>query len=571
MARVLIVDADPAVQRSMAASLEASGHNCDIADNPESAKAMLAASDIDLVLLAMDMPGKAGFEVLAIVATDAPDAAVVIMTKVGDHDSAAVALGSDAYGYVVKPFGAEIEIAVINALKRRDLERERTALLQELREKVSERSIALREVSIELARAVEDNELTEKESWERLKRTVSLRDDETGKHIERVGWITRLVADRMELSEAASAHLGMASALHDVGKIGIPDVLLLKPGLLTPEERAIVQQHSEIGYRMLSGSRSPVVSLGATIALTHHERWDGGGYPRGLVGEATPIEARITSVVDTFDAMTHRRVYRTASTVEQAVEVLTAERGKQFDADVVDALLGALDDIVIILEEHPDEEETRIRVLLAGDQPVFAETLISVFAGKEDILVVGTAGTIEDATRITREVQPDVVVLDSSLPGGAHVEAITLIKAERPATKIVCLPASDDPESLAEAIQAGCAGYLEPGGAKDQVADAIRIVHAGESIVPREKLPSLLRHVSPTRRGLGYAISDREREVLALLAEGLSTEEIAEALVLSLHTVRNHIQRIMGKLEAHSRLEAVTTAVREGVIRLTAA
>jgi putative two-component system response regulator len=527
----------------------------------------LASSEFDLLLLDIRMHGDSGFEVLDIVTADAPEMAIVLLTGVDDPYSAAAALETEAYGYLVKPFGPhEIEIAVRNALARRDLEQERKVHLHELGKKVSERTVALREVSQELARATQDSQLAERETWQRLQTAVHLRDDETGKHIERVGWIANLLAARIGLSEDVRQHLGMAAALHDVGKIGIPDLLLLKPGPLTSEEYAIVQQHAEIGYRMLAGSPSPVVSLGATIALTHHERWDGEGYPRGMAGTETPIESRITSVVDAFDAMTHKRVYRGASTVEEAVEELVAERGKQFDGDIVDVMVGAIDEVVVILDENPDEEESPIRVLLVGDRRQFDKVLMSFLVGKEDILAVGTADTMEEARRLTRGLKPEVVLLDEALPDGTEVEAIRLIKAEHPPAKILMLTDAGDPRTLSGAIQAGGAGYLLKGKDPGTIVDAIRVIHSGESIVPRDELPALLRGFTRTRRGLGSAISAREREVLQLLAEGLSTEEIAERLVLSMHTIRNHIQRVMGKLNAHSRLEAVTTAVREGVV-----
>jgi putative two-component system response regulator len=566
MARILIVNNDESVGASVSGVCEQEGHFCASARDAEGARRELAASEFDLVLLDLDMRDEAGPEILEVLVADAPDTAVVVVAAADDADSGAL-LRQGTYGFLVKPFGKhEIEVAIHNALERLALERERVALRKELEEKVSDRAIAVRQVSLELARARGKSLLAERETWQRLQAAVSLRDDETGKHIERVGWIAQLVGQRLGYPNPAD--LGMAAVLHDVGKIGVPDLLLLKPGPLTPEEVPVVQKHAEIGYRMLSNSRSAVVSLGAMIALSHHERWDGGGYPRGLAGLTIPIEARITSVVDAFDAMTHRRVYRLASTVEEALEELTAQRGKQFDPDVVDALRDSIDEVVVVLEEHPDEEETRIRVLLVGGEQMFAEALINFLAGRDDVLVVGTATTIEESARITRELRPDVVVLDSALPDRTAVQTTSLIKAERPASKVVWLTGSDDPATLSEAIQAGCAGYLQKGDSLGEVVDAIRAVHAGESIVPREKLPSLLQRVSPTRRGLGDTISDREREVLQLLAEGLTTEEITERLVLSLHTVRNHIQRIIGKLHSHSRLEAVTTAVREGVIQM---
>ena len=566
MARLLIADSDDSVRQALSAFCKSEGHTCAIADNWEVARKALASSEFDLVLLALDMPKGSGPSVLDMVVADAPDAAIVILSA-DDESISSSELRRRTYGFLVKPFGEnEVRIAVFNALERRELKREREVLRRELQEKVSDRAIAVRQVTLELARARGKSLLAERETWERLQDAVSLRDDETGKHVERVGWIARLVGER--LNQPNASDLGMAAVLHDVGKIGIPDLLLLKPGPLTPEERLVVQKHAEIGYRMLSDSRSAVVYLGATIALSHHERWDGGGYPRGLTGPDVPIEARITSVVDAFDAMTHRRVYRLALPVEKALEELTAQRGKQFDGDVVDALRDSIDDIMVVLEEHPDEEETRIRILLVGGEQMFTEALTSLLSGRDDILVVGTAGTIEGATRITRQLRPDVVVLDSALPGRTAVEATSLIMAERPSAKVLWLVGSEDPATLAEAIQAGCAGYLKKEDSLAAVVDAIHAVQAGELILPIETLPTLLRRVTPTRRGFGDVISDREREILQLLAEGLSTAEMAERLVLSLHTVRNHIQRIMGKLHAHSRLEAVTTAVREGVIQM---
>ena len=565
------MDDDELVRTSLSRLMEAAGHSTATADSPEAARSALNASEFDLVLLDVRMPGGSGFEVLDMVTADSPDTAVVMVTGVDDPDAAAAAIDKGAYGYVVKPFGPnEIEIAALNALKRRDLERERRSLVGELADKVSARSTALQEVSVELARAGGETRLEEQETWVRLQQAVAIRNDETGRHIERVGRIAELVGTRMGLTEAAPAQLGMAAALHDVGKIGIPDALLLKPGALTPDEYAVIQQHSQIGYRMLSGSRSDTMSLAATIALAHHERWDGGGYPRGLVGEAIPLEARITSVVDAFDAITHKRVYRRAASVEEAIKILNEERGKQFDGEVVELVVDAIDDIAVILHEYPDEEEMRIRVLLVDDHQMFAEALVSFLAGKEDILAVGTAATMDDGRRQVRELKPDVVLMDYSLPDGTGIEAASLIKAEHPAANVLLLTGSDDPSLVSQAIQAGCAGYLTKDAPPDDVVDAIRRIHAGESVIPPEQLHHVLQGVSRTNRGLGYRISAREREILGLLAEGMSTEEIAEHLFLSWHTVRNHIQRIIGKLNAHSRLEAVTTAVREGVIQISA-
>lgn len=210
----------------------------------------------------------------------------------------------------------------------------------------------------------------------------------------------------------------------------------------------------------------------------------------------------------------------------------------------------------------------RTTVLLVEDHGMFAETLSNSLRQEEDLHVVGIAGTIEQGRVLTRELQPDVVLMDFSLPDGDGVDGTALVKAERPSAKVLMLTGQPDRDTLTRALQAGCAGYLTKGAAVADVVDAIRAIQAGESVVPARELSDLLRRVAVTRRGIGRSITAREREILQLLAEGLSTDGICERLVISHHTARNHIQRIMTKLDAHSRLEAVTTAVREGLVEV---
>jgi putative two-component system response regulator len=142
--------------------------------------------------------------------------------------------------------------------------------------------------------------------------------------------------------------------MHDVGKIGIPDSILLKPGKLTPEERRIMEQHSEIGFRILSGSRSELLTLAAQIAWTHHERVDGNGYPRRLGGEDIPLEGRMAAIADVFDALTSNKVYKKASPLTQAVEIMREGRGSHFDAELLDLFLDSMDEVVRIKERYAD-------------------------------------------------------------------------------------------------------------------------------------------------------------------------------------------------------------------------
>jgi putative two-component system response regulator len=187
---------------------------------------------------------------------------------------------------------------------------------------------------------------TLEETIRRLSRAMEIREAEAWGHIERIGETSALLARKVGLPEDRVELIRLASPMHDVGKIAIDDGILLKRGALTPEERTEMQRHAEIGHQILAGSGSELLELAATIAWTHHERWDGSGYPRGLNGEQIPIEGRIVAVADIFDALTHDRIYRPAITAPEALEVLREGRGRHFDPDVVDAFLRDLGAVI---------------------------------------------------------------------------------------------------------------------------------------------------------------------------------------------------------------------------------
>jgi response regulator RpfG family c-di-GMP phosphodiesterase len=170
--------------------------------------------------------------------------------------------------------------------------------------------------SHELRRALSELEIAQTETVRRLSMAVEFRDEDTGAHIERIGRLSTLLAEQIGMDPDFCAELSHAAPLHDVGKVAIPDAILLKPGPLTPEERAIVETHAEEGHRLLRGSSSSILEMATVIALSHQEKWDGTGYPRGLIGEAIPIEGRIVAIADVFDALTSDRVYRKAFPVE---------------------------------------------------------------------------------------------------------------------------------------------------------------------------------------------------------------------------------------------------------------
>jgi putative two-component system response regulator len=265
----------------------------------------------------------------------------------------AIELG--AYGYLIKPVEAgELLINIANALHRRRAELENHRLVQRLRATVKESSDTLQE-------ALQDLELSETKAWVsqaetifRLARMVEFRDEETGHHLHRMSSYCQILAKQAGFSEERSELVRLASQLHDVGKVAVPDSILLKRGKLTPDEFEIIKTHAQKGYEMLADSTSKVVQLGAVIARTHHERWDGSGYPRGLADEDIPIEGRIAAVADVFDALTSDRVYRSALPVKSALQMMQDERGRHFDPTLLDAFMGAREEITEVRETYAD-------------------------------------------------------------------------------------------------------------------------------------------------------------------------------------------------------------------------
>ena len=187
-----------------------------------------------------------------------------------------------------------------------------------------------------------------------LTRAIEGRDVETGQHIERMSRYAGLLAERYGLSADRSELIRLASPMHDVGKIGVPDGILFKPGMLSKGEYDVIKEHPELGHEILGKSDQPLLVMAALIALTHHERWDGAGYPHGLEGEHIPLEGRIAAVADVFDALMSRRVYKPAFPIEQALQIMSDGRGVQFDGDIVDLLLTHIDDVLAIQAQYPD-------------------------------------------------------------------------------------------------------------------------------------------------------------------------------------------------------------------------
>ncbi len=243
--------------------------------------------------------------------------------------AAVYAFSSDLIVPVVAPLAAlACGIVAMIAASHLAESRERRRIARDnelLEEKVRERTRELRETQLEVV--------------SRLGQAAESRDHDTGEHISRMSRLCEELALAVGMSERDAENLHHASALHDIGKIGIPDAILLKPGPLTPEERAVMQTHTTIGAAILAGSRLPLLQMGERIALTHHERWDGEGYPARLKGEEIPLVGRICAICDVFDALTSKRPYKEPWPTEDALAEIESQAGKQFDAELVDAFL----------------------------------------------------------------------------------------------------------------------------------------------------------------------------------------------------------------------------------------
>lgn len=352
---VLVVDDDAAGRRLLAKILDRNGYPCITAGNIAEARQRMEEEKFALILTDMDMPGGSGLDLLMSVGSNQPDIAIVLVTGIDDPNVAKTAMEMGAYGYILKPFVMnEILINVASALRRRRLEIEnrnhRTRLEQMVRDRTQE---VLGYVS-KLEEAERNMKTLQRETIQRLSLAAEFRDDDTPRHVQRVTRYCALIAERIGEDPDRCELIGTAGAMHDVGKIGIPEAILMKPGRLTDPEWEIMKGHCEIGHRLLSGTSSEVLNTAATVALTHHERIDGSGYPQGLKGEDIPLEGRITAIADVFDALTSYRVYSKAVTAGRAIEMLRAGRGKQFDEVLLDVFFGAKDVVLGIKERLAD-------------------------------------------------------------------------------------------------------------------------------------------------------------------------------------------------------------------------
>ena len=348
---ILAVDDEAPALRTLSRLLIRHGYECEVASSAEEARRVMSRKTFELVLADVNMPGGSGMDLLDFVVREYPDTATVMVTALDDSALAERALSSGAYGYVIKPFRPnEILINVSNALRRRALELENAQHRDKLSTMVQERTSDLWDAVRDLEVAHKELRWSREETVEKLSVAAEFRDIETAQHIHRMSAYCDLLAGKVGVDSDKREVIRVASVMHDIGKIGVPDSILLKPGRLTPDEYDTMKLHAEMGYRVLDGSRSELLQVAATIALTHHEWWDGSGYPNGTKKDDIALEGRIAAIADVFDALTSNRVYRKAFHLGEAIDMMMKERESHFDPELLDVFLDSLDEVVRIRE-----------------------------------------------------------------------------------------------------------------------------------------------------------------------------------------------------------------------------
>lgn len=345
-ARIFIIDDEPANLKLLDKMLASQGYEQRILiQDPRDVLTRYLENRPDLILLDINMPHLDGYQVMEQIKALEDELAppIVILTAQHGRDYLIKALSAGARDFIGKPFDrVELLMRVRNLL---DAQLGHRLLLEQ--KDVLEEMVRLR---------TEELNCTRLKIVQRLGRAAEYRDNETGTHIIRVSQICALLAKKLGWSDADSELMLHASPMHDIGKIGIPDHVLLKPAKFEPEERQIINTHTTIGAELLDGDDSALLRLAREVALSHHEKWDGSGYPGGLAGEAIPQSGRIVAVADVFDALTSSRPYKRAWTVEAATAFVRDNAGSHFDPAVAACFLENLPEILAIRNQYPEPE-----------------------------------------------------------------------------------------------------------------------------------------------------------------------------------------------------------------------
>ena len=343
---ILIVDDNPSNVALLTAMLEDAGY-VNIYGITDSRQVIPCVTEkqFDLILLDIRMPNIDGIAVLKLLANLGRDdfLPVLVLTAHNDPDTRKAALAAGARDFLTKPFvDREVMLRIRNTLETRAFYKAQRNRADALEEQVRERTKEIKDTQVEIIR--------------RLGQAAEFRDNETGAHVMRMSYYCHVMALAAGQTEDEAEALRVAAPMHDIGKIGIPDHILLKQGKLTPDEFEIIKQHTVIGGRLLDHHPSKFMQMSREVAMAHHEKWDGSGYPNGLVGESIPINGRISAIADVFDALTSTRPYKTAWTIERAVSYIQEEAGRHFDPHLASIFLSSQSAILTIRDRFCDTQ-----------------------------------------------------------------------------------------------------------------------------------------------------------------------------------------------------------------------
>jgi putative two-component system response regulator len=354
--RILVVDDETAITEMISHALTRSGYSCMTAENADKALQLLSQHPAEVVITDIRMPGMSGVDLLKII-KEKHKADVIVMTGFTEEYDYESVVASGASDFIQKPISfRELNIRLKRVLRLRYLLIERDHINRKLQENVEQ----LMKYSSQLKAAHGELQYAYLDTINRLAAATEFKDEDTGDHIIRISRYSTFIAKKLGLPADTVELIQYASPMHDIGKIGIPDHILLKPDRLSKEEFEIAKTHTTIGAQILENSKADVLRLSCEIALTHHERYNGKGYPKGLTGRNIPIAGRIVALTDTFDALTSKRPYKEPYPFEVAVDIIKSERGNHFDPDIVDIFIQDIKEIRQIKEEVGNMEQVSL-------------------------------------------------------------------------------------------------------------------------------------------------------------------------------------------------------------------